>query len=259
MKSNKILLTLLLGIFLFSITFVSADAVQDTNQKIAGLVKGISGRTILNVLGWIAFILVTGAGMWWVSGYYKNKKIFNKRITAFEDIGGFYEPTIRDTAKVVKLGKGGFEILYLKKLKTWKIGYGGRVGRNDYYFYIMPDGYWYNGRQKAGVNILDKNNGLVPIVTTNPLMRGQYTSLEKQIDSLHGEKVKFWDKYGSWVLSMSFVLIAGVMLWLSYREYAIVSGKLSGAIENMGIILDKLGNLAGNIQSNISNQGLVPA
>ena len=188
--------------------------------------------------------------------YYHNKKVYSKIITAFDTVGGFWEPVARDTAKIVKIGRGGFEILYLKKAKTWKIGYGGRVGKNTYYFFIMPDGYWYNGRLYADMNKIDENGGLIPIVTTNPLMRGQYTSLEKQIDNLYGDKKGFWDKYGSWILGISFVLIAGVFLWLNYRQFADVSGNLGGAIEKLGTVIDKLNLVCGGSQA---DSGLVPA
>jgi len=60
----------------------------------------------------------------------KNRKVFIKKITAFRPINNEYVPAIRDRAKLAKIGSGGFEILYLKRLKTcWKIGFGGEMGR----------------------------------------------------------------------------------------------------------------------------------
>lgn len=170
-----------------------ADVIGDVNSKIMGTFTNIH---ILNVIGWVVLgILVIGAGFW-VYMIYRNKKQFSKIITGFDVVNGFWQPSIRDRAKVVKIGSGGFEILYLQKSKTWKIAYGGRVGRDTYYFFIMPDGYWYNGMLYANVNSISEKGGLIPVVTTNPLMRGQYASLEKQIDSLVGDKKGFWDKYG---------------------------------------------------------------
>ena len=252
---NKLYIFLL---SILSLSFVSAD-ISDINQKIVGTFTGVNSSTILTVIGWVVFgILIIGGG-WWISVYYKNKKVFNKKITAFEIVGETFDPCIRDFAKVVKLGKGGFEILYLKKLKTHKIAYGGRVGRNNYYFYIMPDGYWYNGKMTANISQIDANGGLIPVVTTNPLMRGQYTALEKQIDSLHGDKKTFWDKYGNFVMSIAFKLISGVLLWLMFKEYHQALGQLSNYHSQMGEILEKLANLAGNIQVNQPNSGLIPA
>lgn len=250
-KLNLLLLSIL------SLSFVKADAVSDVNAKIVGSFTGVSSSTVVNILGWVLFAVLIIGGGWWVSGFYKNKKVFSKVITAFEIVAGEWHPCIRDVAKVVKIGKGGFEILYLKKLKTHKIAYGGRVGKNTYYFFIMPDGYWYNGSLMANMNTIDKNGGLIPITTTNPLMRGQYTALEKQIDSLHGDKKSFWDKYGTFVMSIAFILISGVLLWLMFKEYHQALGQLANYHEQMGKILDKLANLAGNIQVN-QPSGLVP-
>lgn len=229
--------------------------ITDINQKIMNAVTGVAW---LKVIGWIFFILIIIGGGFWVYTHYKNKKLFNKRITAFEIIGNYWQPALRDVAKVVKIGKGGFEILYLKNQKTWKIAYGGRVGKNDYYFFIMPDGYWYNSMLYADINAMDDKKGLIPVVTTNPLMRGQYTALEKQIDKLTGEKTKWWDKYGSFILSIAFILIAGVLLWLMFREFSKAMGLLSDYNINMNELLNKVNTLFGNIQSQQGGSGLIP-
>jgi len=224
----------------------STAALTATTTSVTNFITNVDWMMIV---GWILFIALFAGGGWWAYIYYKNKKIFNKRITAFEIISGEWKPCIRDVAKVIKIGKGGFEILYLKALKTWKIAYGGRIGKNDYYFFIMPDGYWYNGSLMANINKIDENGGLIPITTTNPLMRGQYTALEKQIDNLHGEKVNFWDKYGSYVMSISFILIAGVLMWLLFKEWRIGLGQLANYHVELGNLLEKLGTLASNIKA----------
>ena len=212
-----------------------ADPITSVNQGIMNYFKSMN---FLNIIGWLVFAGILIGIAIWGSIYYKNKKVFNKKITAFEIIGITFQPVIRDFAKTIKIGTGGFEILYLKKLKTWKIGFGGRVGKNDYYFFIMPDGYWYNAMLGSNMYTIDKQDGLIPIVTTNPTMRTQYTALEKQIDSLHQSKGKFWEKYGAWILSIGFVLIAGIMLWLNYKEMVKVS---SNFVEAMKYLKDGFG------------------
>ncbi len=234
----------------------SNEILVSATSKLTGFFSGTGWMTII---GWILFIALCGGGGWFIYNSYKNKKIFNKRITAFEIISGEWVACIRDKAKIIKIGKGGFEILFLKKSKAWKIAYGGRVGRNDYYFYIMPDGYWYNGTMMANINKIDETGGLIPITTTNPLMRGQYTALEKQIDTLHSEKTSFWEKHGSFVMSIAFILIAGVLLWLMFKEWRGALGQLSGYHAGLEKVLDKLATLAGNIQGIPATDGLVPA
>ena len=234
----------------------------DSNAVLTSVTSNISGTVSsinwMTVVGWILFLALCIGGGWWIYEFYKNKKIFNKRITAFEIISGEWKPCIRDSAKIIKIGKGGFEILYLKKLKTWKIAYGGRIGKNDYYFFIMPDGYWYNGSLLAGIHKIDENGGLIPVTTTNPLMRGQYTALEKQIDNLHADKISFWEKHGSFVMSIAFILIAGVLLWLMFKEWRTALGQLSNYHVQLGNILDKLANLASNIKGTDVATGLIP-
>lgn len=236
-----------------------ADAVSDVNAKIAGYFTSFDSSSILTWVGWFIFAVICIAGIWWVINIYNNRKIYSKTITAHSNIGGYWKASYKDTAKITKLGKSGFEILYLKKLKTWKIAYGGNFGDSHYDFYVMPDGYWYNSRQKADVLWMDKNGGLIPVVTTNPLMRGQYTALEKLIDSLHGEKQKFWDKYGNFIMSIAFVVIAGVFLWLNYKEFVTAMGQLGGFIDKLGQLVDKLNVLSSNLQTTTNGgNGLIP-
>ena len=237
--------------------YAVGDIVSQTNSK---LVSAFTGVNVMNIIGWgVAILLVIGACF----GFYfwdKNRKTFVKKITAFRSINNEYVPSVRDRAKVAKIGSGGFEILYLKKAKTWKIGYGGEMGKVDYYFFIGADGYWYPARLSANMHLLDKEKGYIPVVTTNPTMRSQYTSLEKQIDDLHKDKPKFWDKYGNWIMTIAFVLIAGVMLWLIAGEISKTAGAVSGVADKMSILTDRLIQLTGNVVVNQSGSqgGLIP-
>lgn len=191
------------------------DVISQTNAQLMGSIGTIDW---MSILGWMFFVVLVIGGGFFAYKSWNDKKIFSKRITVCDIVGSYYEPVSRDVAKVVKIGTGGFEILYLKKMKMFRIGYGGRVGRTDYYFFIQPDGYWYNGMMAAGVNLIDKTRGLVPIVTTNPSMRAQYTSLEKQIDHLHSEKKSFWDGNKVWIIPIMYIMAIGITGWLMYKE-----------------------------------------
>ena len=230
------------------------DAVTNVNNQVMSYITGIK---FLDIIGWIIFgVILIGVGFYFFT-WYKNKKIFNKQITILDIIGIYFEPIGKDVAKTVKFVSGGFEILYLKKNKTWKISFGSKVGKNSYYFFIMPDGYWYNGLLSANMFMIDKLKGLVPIVTTNPSMRSQYTALEKQIDLLHANKKTFWDQYGQWVLAIGFLLVAGVFLWLNYQEYAKAMASQNLFIDKLGTMLDKINQMAGNVQANVPSN-LIP-
>jgi len=220
----------------------TAEIITQTNEKLMGIFTGVN---VMQIIGWGFFIIILIAGGFYGYVIWNNRRIYKRKITAFDIIGINFNPAIRDVAKPVKIGSGGFEILYLKKLKTYKIAYGGRVGKDTYYFFIMPDGYWYNGMLSANLFMIDKLGGLIPVVTTNPMMRSQYTSLEKQIDTLHQQKQGFWDKYGSWMLGIGFVLIAGIMLWLNYQQFVKAMNSLTGIASSLSNLADRIATLQG--------------
>lgn len=241
-----------------------ADALTATNAKIAGAFTGISAQGILTFAGWALFVLLLVGGGFWAYIAYRDKKLWTKRITAFDIIGNYWEPCIRDQAKVMKIGKGGFELLYLKKNKTWKLAHGGRVGRNDYYFFIMPDGYWYNAMLSAGLKTIDQNGGLISVVTTDASMRAQYTSLEKQIDSLHEAKKSWLSQNASIVVGLVFVLIIGILAWLIFKEISPVLSGLKAMQEQQALTTAKIGEAVDKIASalgkpSVSSGGLVNA
>lgn len=215
---------------------------------------GINVAGILNSAGWlVAGIIVLaaiGIGFW----LWYNKKIFAKTVTRFEVIGNRYEPTLRDNAKIVKLGHGGFEVLYWKKAKVYRIAFGERIGKNTYYFFVAPDGYEYNG--VLGNQIT--TDGKIPVITANPAMRAQYTALEKQINDLHDQKQGFWDKYGNWVLSVGFVLIIGIFAWLIYKEWAASIGQLPGILEKLSQLTDNINKLLVASQQTPNGSALTP-
>jgi hypothetical protein len=219
-------------------------------------VGNINLSSVMGGIGWLILGIIIVGGVGFGAYVYLERKKFGKRTTDFEVINGTYTPTVRDVARLVKIGKGGFQLLYLKKLKTWRIAWGGRIGRNDYYFFIGQDQYPYNAMLSADIHAIDKEGGFIPIVVTNPLMRAQYTALEKQIDALHGEKKTFMEKYGMWVLSIGFVLIIGVMMWLIFREVPSVLGRLEMLVDKVNTLLDRSVSI---LQEAKGGSGLIPA
>lgn len=228
----------------------STDAITNVNQ---GLMNWITNFKWLNTIGWLLVAVLIIGGATWYSIHVINKRKFNRKITAFSIVGTYFKPTVRDTARIVKLGKGGFEVLYLRKLKIYRLAFGGTVGERDYYFFITPDGYWHNGMISAELLMVDKLKGLIPAITTNPSMRSQYTALETQIDALHENKKSFMDKWGSWVFSLAFLLIAGVLLWLMFGKYLEITNVQASIMEKAGQLLDKANGVA-----NPQNNGLIP-
>lgn len=243
-------------IFILSIRFVSAapNPVEWASSLFGGT-KGIVSTTT-SLVGWALLLVIICGAVGFGYFAYLQKKKYNKIIRGWEIIGGNFQQTFKDTAKDVKLGSGGFVVLNLRKFNTWKLAYGGRSGRNVYDFFIMPDGYWYNGTLAANMFKIDELKGFIPVQTTNPLMRAQYTALEKQIDTLYAEKKGFWEKYGNWVMSIGFVLIIGVLAWLIFKEIAPMAAQNAELTKQIALLVEKVNNLIVNV-NNAGNVGLV--
>lgn len=226
---------------------------SNINGKVATSISSVGAAVtkgaFINAVGYLLLGLVVVGCVIWGIYWWGNKRKFNRIIVAHEIINGYFDETFRDLARPVRLGKGGFEIIYLKKLKTWKLAHGARSGRNRYKMYIMPDGYWYPGQIQANIYQIDKSGGLIPVVTTNPSMRSQYTALEKQIDQIHGEKTSFWKEYAPWILGAVYISIIGIFSWLSYREIGQFLGSGSVLADKMVALADAMNKLAINLNS----------
>lgn len=231
----------------------------DLTATLHNVFGGITMSGTLKVIGWLLFIIIlicscVGGYWWWYS-----RKQFNRIIVANVIVNGEWVTAHQDRAKTVKIGSGGYEVLYLRKLKVYKIAYASRIGGNKHEFYIMPDGYWYSGKRDANLHHINEKGGLIPIITTNPLMRAQYTALETHVEQLHGEKKSFMDKWGNWIFSIAWVLITGVMMWLIVREFTAISGQLSPLVEKVGTLVDRVNELLANTVNLNNNKGLIPA
>lgn len=220
-----------------------ADLITQTNQKIFG---GISLGGIANFGLWLIAGIIAiagGFGVWW---YYYQRKQWNNLINDFEEIGFQFKHTRSDVAKKVKLGSGGFEVLYLRKAKTYRLAFGSRMDEKKYYFFIGKDGYPYNSVLASGVRYINELGGLIPVVTANPAMRAQYTALEKQIDALHQDKKSFWDSNKTWIIPLIFVLISGMMLWLIAGKVIDAMNVNAGLTDRISTLVDRVNNLLEN-------------
>jgi hypothetical protein len=209
---------------------------EDVQTKVF---SGITVSSVTSLLGWVVLGVIVigaiGAGIWW----WYTKKQFGKNITDFELINGNYVPARKDTARTLKIGSGGFEIIFLRKSKKYRLAYGARIGKDNYYFFIGQDGYPYNGLLSG---ILTKD-GVVPVVITNPTARAQYTALEKHVDQLFSEKKTFWDQYGNWVLSGVFIMMIGIFGWLMFKEITTITSQLPPLIDKIAELVDRVNKL----------------
>ena len=72
--------------------------------------------TALVVVASIVIVCIAVAIVIW---YFYQRKIYNKKIVVFENISGQgFQPIYKDNARLISVGDGGEELMYLKKKKV---------------------------------------------------------------------------------------------------------------------------------------------
>jgi hypothetical protein len=170
---------------------------------------------------------------------------YNRKIIVFENISGLgFQPTFRDTARLVKLGDGGEELLYLRKKKVYRTAYGKKMGKNTYWFAVGQDGYWYN----CVLGDIDAKMGMLDIEPIDRDMRYMHVAIRKNIDSSYN-KQKFMDKYGSYVMSGIFLIIMLGGIWFLLDKMVQVSDSINIGVKTATTVVDK----AAEILSSLDN------
>lgn len=181
---------------------------------------------------------------------------YNRQITILEDVQGAddLEPIGKDKAMLVKVGKGGTELLYLKKRKLYRGAYGKRMGKNKYYFAIGADGYWYN----ITLGSLEKGMQKVGIKPTVVNMRYQNEALMELIKERY-EQVGFWKQYGALVVQMGFFVLVAVMFWLYFSEMKEIAPAMVEAANALREGADYFRQAVGGLDSLRASGGIAPA
>jgi len=160
---------------------------------------GINAPSLI-IIGFIFLLFLIGAG---VIYYIFINRLYSKKIIVFENISGQgYQPTIKDTARLVKIGDGGEELLFLRKTKVYRTAYGKKMGKNTYWFSVGQDGYWYN----CVLGDLDAKMGMLDIEPIDRDMRYMHVAVRKNIQERY-RKIKFMEKYGTIVFNGIFLII----------------------------------------------------
>ena len=183
-------------------------------------------------------------------------RVYNRKIVVFENISGQgFQPVYYDKAKLVKLGDGGEELLFLRKKKTFRTAYGRKMGKNTYWFVIGQDGYWYN----SVLGDLDAKMGMLDIEPIDRDMRYMHVAVRKNIQDRY-RKVKFMEKYGGVVITGIFLLLAlvGILLMLNKMNKGFEA--LSAAMDLTKSVMDQNIRVLSMIDTvQTGGSGLVPA
>ena len=192
---------------------------------------GLGNSSTWIIIGAILLILVAGIIFIWL--IYR-ARIFNKKIVVFENIAGMgFQPVYKDKARLIKVGDGGEELLYLSKKKVYRTAYGKKMGKNTYWFAVGQDGYWYN----VVLGDLDAKMGMLDIEPIDRDMRYMHVAVRKNIQSRY-RKIKFMEKYGTIVLNSIFLVIMLLGVAFIIDKMGDVMASLNTAIETTKQVMD---------------------
>jgi len=116
--------------------------------------SGVSGWTLTIIAVMLLTIILGAVAFWLVYSW----RVFKYKIEIYENTGHGYRKVGVDRARLIKVGDGGEEILFLKRMKVYRGAYGKKMGKNIIWFFIGQDGYWYNcvlGDADAKMGMLD--------------------------------------------------------------------------------------------------------
>lgn len=183
-------------------------------------------------------------------------RTYRYKIIIFENISGLgYQPTIRDKARLVKIGDGGEELLFLKKLKVYKTAYGRKMGINTYWFSRGQDGYDYN----CVLGDLDAKMGMLDIEPIDRDMRFMNTAVRKNIQERY-RKVNFMEKYGTILMSGLFVLVMIIGLGILINKMSDIAGTINLGIDASNKVIQSASSLLDKLNAlNGGNTGVIPA
>jgi len=213
------------------------------------------GIGAMSIVAWliiaIVFLALVGVGTYFIVRRWK----FNKKIVIFEKINGRFQNTKKDQAMEMKHGDAGDMIFYLRKLKK-KIPRGVlQTGRNTYWYFIREDGELINfepgdfdaDAKTMGARMLDKE------------MRYARTQLQRSFKDRYDEP-GFWKQYGLFVVSIVYIVIVGMMIWLLFDKWLDTASIINGAVQTQVEVLKETKNIIAALDNLRSGgSGLVSA
>jgi len=185
-----------------------------------------AGGTMSALMWALIFIIFVGVLGIFIWLYLDNKK-YKYKIEIFENLGGTrYVKTGMDKAKVMRLGDGGEELIWLKRRKRFENAYGRKMGKNLLWYAIGQDGYWYN----VTLGDLDAKQGMLDIEPIDRDMRYMHVAIRKNIQNRY-KKGKFMEKYGVMLMGGIFLIIMIGGIWFLLDKMAVSAQTLTSAAQ----------------------------
>ena len=196
-----------------------------TNVPLPSFSFGSVDLPSLVVIGVIFIFFIVGAIViyfWYIS------RLYHKKIIVFENISGQgFQPTFKDSARLVSIGDGGEELLYLRKKKIYTTAYGKKMGKMEYWFAVGQDGYWYN----CILGDLDAKMGMLDIEPIDRDQRYMSVAIRKNIESRYRKKTTekvIAIAVGGLVLMSLILMIGG---WYMFDKMAETSNTINEGVK----------------------------
>ena len=197
-----------------------------------GAAGGGLGATVWALIILIVVILVLGIAAMFMMRKFKT---FNKKIIVFENLAGRgYQPVYKDRARLVRLGEGGEELLYLLRKKVYRAAYGRKMGKNTYWFAIGQDGYWYN----VVLGDVDAKMGMLDIEPIDRDMRYMHVAIRKNIQDRY-RKPSIMEKYGTYIMSGLFIIIMLIGIWFLLDKIGEITAGSAASVEASKSVLQE--------------------
>lgn len=199
----------------------------------------------------VLFIIIIGVLVW----YFLQKKRFFIQIRDFENTGGRgYKLVKKNTARLVKVGDGGEELMMLKKGKAFRTAYGQKMGDNEYWFAKGQDGYWYN----IVLGDLDAKMGMLDIEPIDRDMRYMHVAIRKNIQDRYKKEDKL-SKYAPVIISSIFLIIMIIATWLLISKVGDLIHEANVVVSSSQPISEALSNAVSKLDTICSASGIRPS
>lgn len=199
--------------------FFETATITDTATTIVPNIN--TGSVVTGILYFLIFLFVASVGGF-LGYYFIQKKKYKHKITIFEKVSGRFEPTKKDVAMEVSVGKGGDKAFHLRKGKKWIPRPSIQTGRNTYWFMLREDGELVN----VGVEDIDETLKKAKVHYIDVEMRYARAGLQKNLKDRY-DRPSFLQQYGTLISGMIIVLITGILMFLLFDKFLDLTAQLS--------------------------------
>lgn len=222
------------------------------NIPIDNFFSGVGGSSLTIIFATLLFA-IAGAVVFY---FIYMMRIYRFKVIFFENVSGQgFQPVLKDSARLIKVGDGGEELLWLRKKKVYKTAYGRKMGKNTFWFARGQDGYDYN----IILGDVDAKMGMLDIEPIDKDMRYMNTAVRKNIqDRMRRKKM---DKavmvtMGGLALTVLIMMIGG---WFLLDKMIEVSASTNVGVETANRVVETAGQLIGAMDNICGGgSGLVP-